>query len=153
MAPAVSRSSLGYSFWYGPGGEVKCRVAEEAMAAMKVKVRWMARRTVGQGLGEVVQRLRVYLLGGKGYFRPAETPGVFRRLGQWIRYRLRALQLKQWKRGRTAYRALRGPGASRDLAAKMPAGTRRWWHTSHRYLHAVLTNRFFARMGLPQRAP
>jgi hypothetical protein len=123
------------------------------MAAMKGTVRRLTRRTVGQSLGEVVGRLRVFLLGWKAYFRLAETPQVFRRLEQWIRHRLRALQLKQWKRGRTAYRALRGMGASRDLAAKIAAGTRRWWHMSHRYLHVVLTNRFFARMGLPQLAP
>lgn len=153
VAPAVSRSFLGFSFWYGPGGEVKCRVADKAMTAMKVKVRWMTRRTVGQSLGEVVGRLRAFLLGWKAYFRLAETPGVFRRLDQWVRHRLRALQLKQWKRGRTAYRALRALGAPGDLAAQIAAGTRRWWHTSHRYLHVVLTNRFFARLGLPQLAP
>ena len=129
-----------------PGGR------QEAMAAMKGKVRRLTWRTVGQGLGRIVGRLRVFLLGWKAYFRLAETPRVFQRLEQWIRHRLRALQLEQWKRGRTAYRALPDLGASRNLAAKiatLTAGTRRWWHMSHGYLHVVLTYRFFARMGLP----
>ena len=41
-----------------------------------------------------------YLLGWKEYFGLAETPRVFRGLDEWIRHRLRAIHLKQWKRGR-----------------------------------------------------
>ncbi len=48
--------------------------------------------------------LREYLTGWKAYFQLAATPKVFARLDQWIRRRLRAYRLKQWKRGRTAYR-------------------------------------------------
>ncbi|GAB4261358.1 MAG: hypothetical protein Kow0092_10870 [Deferrisomatales bacterium] len=92
------------------------------------------------------QHLRVYLPGWEADVRLAETPGGFRRLDPWVRHRLRAVQLRQWKRERTAYHALRRRGAS-------AAGTRRWGPASYRYLHAVLTRRFPARRGLPQPAP
>jgi hypothetical protein len=33
------------------------------------------------------------------YFQLAQTPRVWRELDQWLRHRLRAILLKQWKRG------------------------------------------------------
>jgi len=44
------------------------------------------------------QELRSYLVGWKGYFRLANTRKVFRTLDEWICHRLRAIQLKQWRR-------------------------------------------------------
>ena len=52
--------------------------------------------------------LRPYLLGWKAYFRWAQTPRVWRELDEWLRHRLRAIQLKHCKRGTTP---LEPPGA------------------------------------------
>jgi len=152
VAPATRRKLLGYSLWVGPGGEIKRRVADKARAAMKQRVRQITRRNGGRSLRQVVEELREYLVGWKAYFRLADTPKVFRDLDQWIRHRLRALQLKQWKRGRTVYRELRARGASERIAATVAANTRRWWRNSALYLHTVLTNRFFDGLGLPRLA-
>ena len=62
-------------------------------------------------MGQVVDRLRAYMLGWKAYFGMAQTPRVWRELDEWLRHRLRAIQLKQWKRGTTMYRELRALGA------------------------------------------
>jgi RNA-directed DNA polymerase len=64
----------------------------------------------------VVDHLRPNLLGWKACFRLAQTPKVWRELDQWLRDRLRAIQLKQWKRGTTMYRELLALGARRDVA-------------------------------------
>ena len=53
--------------------------------------------------------------GWKANFRLAQTPSVMRRLDTWLRHRLRAVQLKQWRRGRTIFRELRKLGASEAL--------------------------------------
>ena len=53
-----------------------------------------------------------YLAGWKAYFRIAETPRVLADIDKWMRHRLRALQLKHWKRGPTIYRELRARGMS-----------------------------------------
>jgi hypothetical protein len=53
-----------------------------------------------------VERLRSNVLGWKGYFRLAETPGGWKDLDQWIRHRTRAVQIKQWRHGKTAHREL-----------------------------------------------
>jgi RNA-directed DNA polymerase len=52
-------------------------------------------------MAEIVERLRPYMLGWKAYFRLSQTPRVWRTLDEWMRHRLRAIQLKHWKRGTT----------------------------------------------------
>lgn len=150
VARVWDRKFLGFSFWVAPGKTVRIRVADKALGAMKERVRRLTRRTCGQNLGKIVQDLRAYLLGWKGYFRLATTPGVFRELDEWIRHRLRAIQLKQWKRGRTAFRELVALGLSRDQAAKIAVNTCRWWKTAAKLLHVALPNRLFDQMGLPR---
>src|SRR5690606_7602192 len=98
------------------------RVAGKALATMKEKVRTLTRRTVGRSLEQVCDELRVYLLGWKQYFRLADTPGVFEDLDKWIRHRLRAIQLKQWRRGTTIFRELRASEQLRRLTGSPPVG-------------------------------
>jgi group II intron reverse transcriptase/maturase len=149
---ATRRKVLGYSFWLGPGGVVKRRVAEKALAKMKERVRQTTRRSGGRSLAQVAQELRSYLLGWKQYFRLADTPKILATLDQWIRHRLRMLQLKHWKRGSTTFRRLRQLGLSQDEAAKVAAGTRRWWRNSALLLNKALPNRFFDELGIPRLA-
>ena len=81
----------------------------------------------------MVAELRNYLPGWKQYFRLAETPRIFGDLDEWIRHRLRALQLKQWKRGSTIYRELRRLGLPDAIAAQAARVNRRWWHRAAMY--------------------
>jgi len=145
-----ARKFLGFSFWVAAGKTVQIRIADKALGAMKERVRRLTRRTCGQSLEQIVRDLRAYLLGWKGYFRLADTPKVLRELDEWIRHRLRAIQLKQWKRGRTAFRELVARGLSRELAARIAGNTRRWWKNAAMGLHVALPNRLFDQMGLPR---
>ena len=96
---------------------------------------------------DVVDRLRPYVQGWKAYFRLAQTPKVWRELDQWLRHRLRAIQLKQWKRGTTMYRELLARGAKPDVARQVAANSRRWWRNSGMLLNAVLTLNWSDRLG------
>jgi hypothetical protein len=149
---ATNRKILGYSFWIGPGRTVKLRVAGKALTAMKHRVRRLTGRSRGRSINQIIMDLREYLPGWKQYFSLAETPGIFSALDQWIRHRLRAVHLKQWKRGRTIFRELRARGASVHVAASA-AVARRWWRNSRLYLHTVLTTRYFDGLGLPRLQP
>ncbi|HQP89330.1 MAG TPA: group II intron reverse transcriptase/maturase [Thermoanaerobaculia bacterium] len=150
---AWRRDFLGYSFWVAEGRRIRRRVAGKALEAMKQRVREITNRNGGRSLTAVAAELKAYLTGWREYFQQAETPGVFRDLDGWVRHRLRCLQLKQWKRGTTAYRELRAQGASSDTAARVAANTQRWWRTSALLLNSVLTNRFFDELGVPRLAP
>ena len=153
VARPWGRKFLGYSFWVANGGVVKRRVARRALVAMKDRVRAMTNRNRGRSLQQVTQDLRGYLVGWREYYRLADTPGVLRSLDQWVRHRLRAVHLKQWKRGRTVYRELRTRGLSQPAAAYVARHTRRWWWNAGRYLHIALPNRYFDALGVPRLAP
>lgn len=149
VAPATDRTFLGFAFWTHQG-EVKYAVAHKALAAMKARVRQITGRNAGRSLTQVAEELRAYLLGWKAYFRLAQTPGIFRTLDEWLRHRLRALQLKQWRRGTTIFRELRARGMSVIGAAKVAAGARRWWRNSHLLLNVALPNAYFDQLGVPR---
>jgi len=150
VANAMGRKFLGYSFWVGPGRETKLKVARKALVRFKQRVRWLTRRSGGRSLADIVERLRGYLLGWKGYFGLSQTPGIWRQLDEWLRHRLRAIQLRQWKRGKTMYRALKALGASDQIARRIAANSRRWWRNSAKLLNGVLTIGHFDRLGLPR---
>ena len=96
--------------------------------------------------------LKRYLPGRKEYFQLADTPRVFADHDKWIRHRLRALQLKQWKRGPRVYAELRKLGVPENAAARAAANTRRWWHNAVLFVHFRLTTRYFDQLGVPRLA-
>lgn len=149
VARVWDRKFLGFSFWVAKGRKVRVRAARQALHEMKQRVRWMTRRTGGRSLDQVIKGLRTYLLGWKAYFRLAETPQIFRELDEWIRHRIRAIQLHQWKRGRTVHRELVSRGIGSGLAAQIASNTHRWWNNSAMALHIAIPNRWFAERGLP----
>ena len=149
---ATRRSFLGFSFWIGAGKIVRRRISPKARHVMKTRVRQITRRTRGRSLEQIALDLRSYLKGWKGYFRLAETPGVFRDLDKWIRHRLRAIQLKHWKRGKTIYRELRSRGMSHEGARQVAANSRRWWRNSAMKIHVALPKALFDRLGVPRLA-
>jgi len=150
VTSAFRRKFLGYSLWRGPGGEVKRTVAIKARVAFKQRVRRMTKRNGGRSMSEVAQELRSYLLGWKAYFRHAQTPTVMRELDEWLRHRLRALQLKQWRQGATIYRELRALGATPEHAARIAGNARRWWRNSCYELNRILSINYFDRLGVPR---
>jgi group II intron reverse transcriptase/maturase len=150
VARPQERKFLGYSFWYGPQSEVRRRVAPKAMEKLKEQIRSITNRNGGRSVTAVIAELRGYLNGWKAYFRLAQTPGVLADLDGWIRRKLRVLQLKQWKRGTTAYRELRKLGAGEDVAARVAKNLRRWWRNSGLLLNTVLNTRYYDRLGLPR---
>ena len=146
----MGRKFLGYALWVAKGREVKCAVAEKALCNFKARIRQLTRRSGGRSIAQVVDRLRPYLLGWRTYFGMAQTPGVWRKLDEWLRHRLRAIQLKHWKRPGPIYRELKVLGAAESVARQVAVNSRRWWRNSNRLLKTVLTIAYFDRLGLPR---
>jgi RNA-directed DNA polymerase len=150
VARPQDRKFLGYSFWYAKGGEVRRRVAPKALEAMKERVRAITTRNGGRSLNTVIAELRSYLAGWKQYFRLAETPRVLSDLDEWVRHRLRQVQLKQWKRGTTMYRELKRLGATEHAAREVAGNSRSWWKNSSKLLNTALPTSYYDRMGVPR---
>jgi RNA-directed DNA polymerase len=150
VGSALGRKFLGYELWVGAGKEVKCKVAKKPLQNFKARIRQLTSRSGGCSMAQVVEKLRPYVLGWKAYFGLAQTPNVWRKLDSWLRHRLRAIQLKHWKRPKTIYRELKALGAEEDVARRVALHSRRWWHNSALLLNTVLTIAYFDRMGVPR---
>lgn len=150
VCSAFGRKFLGYALWVAKGREVKCKVADKALGNFKARIRQLTGRTGGRSMAQVVERLRPYVLGWKAYFGLAQTPKVWRGLDEWLRHRLRAIQLKHWKRPQTIYRELKALGAAENVAKRVAVNNCRWWRNSDLLLNSVLTVAYFDRLGLPR---
>jgi RNA-directed DNA polymerase len=75
---------------------------------------------------------------------------ALRKIDAHLRRRLRAIQLRHWKRKRTIARNLIKLGVKRDSVwRQLYSGRKSWWALSH--THAVdqgLRNAYFAKRGL-----
>jgi group II intron reverse transcriptase/maturase len=148
VALVSDRKFLGFTLWATSKGEVRCRIATPALNTMKDRVRHMTRPSVGRSLGQVCRELTPYLRGWKNYFQIAGPNWAYEMLDQWIRHRLRALQLRQWKRGRTVYRELTARGIPHVQAAMAARFTTSWWRNSATRTNRALPNKLFDQLGL-----
>jgi group II intron reverse transcriptase/maturase len=153
VARAWERKFLGYSFWVAPGRVVRPRVAPAALAEMKARVRVITSRTGGRSMTKVAEELRSYLTGWKLYYQLAETPRIFRDHDEWLRRRLRAVSLKQWKYGPNVCRELLARGTPGRAARAVAAHASCWWAmAAHGGMQTALPNSYFDRLGVPRLA-
>lgn len=106
----------------------------------------------GVNVRELGPYLRANILGWRNYFMLTTSHIALRSLEGWIRRRLRAIKLSQWKNCSTIARRLRTLGASEKLVARVTAFHGCWWYAAGGPSNSVLTNRLFDEMGLPRLA-
>ena len=138
------------SFSFTQGRRPRRRIAPEAIARCKARVRELTRRTTGRSLKQVIEKLALYLKGWRGYFGFCQTPSVLHKLDEWIRRRLRAIVWTQWKHGPTRFDELRRRGVDRETALKTAGNPRGPWRLANSAALAnALPKSFFASLGLP----
>jgi RNA-directed DNA polymerase len=153
VARVWDRKFLGYSFWVAPGKRVVPRIASKSLATMKEKVGAITRRNGGRSMEAVAAELRSYLTGWRNYFALAENKQLFRESDEWLRRRLRALQLKHWRRGTTMHRELTARGVGEPDASAAARFGRHWWHVAgHKALQIALPIAHFDALGVPRLA-
>jgi RNA-directed DNA polymerase len=141
-----SRKFLGFTFTL----RRKRAIAPASKAKFKKRIRQLTKRNRGSSLQRVVNELRSYLLGWRGYFRSCQTPSVLRDLDSWIHRRLRCYAWKQWKTGKRRFAELRRLGIGKDLAAQTAGSRKGLWHISRSpALNKALSRAFLVEMGLP----
>jgi len=151
MARPKDRKFLGFSFTWGESA--KRRIAPQAILRFKERIRQLTRRTRGISIERMIEELRRYMIGWRGYFGFCETPSILKDLDGWTRRRLRCVIGKQWKRGKARFKELRSRGIGKDLAAKTAGSAHGPWRLSNSPALAIsLPNVFFASLGLPSLA-
>ena len=111
-----------------PRGKVK---------SFKARVKLLTRRNSGVNLSQVIARLNPLLRGFGNYFRVANCKKEFQRLASWIRRRLRAIQMKLWKKPKRLHRRLHQLGYQGEFdAIKMNS----WANAASPLCHYALPN-------------
>jgi len=126
---------------------MEIHLSKQAKANMDAMIRALTPRTWGQALDACLAQVNEYLRGWLGYFQLCTTEGatLFRRFDAHIRRRIRAIVIRQKKRGRNLYRHLRSRGVSGGAAAKAAWSHRGPWARSNSFgLTKAYPNAWFA---------
>lgn len=148
VARPWERKLLGYSVTNHR--KAKLRVAPASVKRFKGKVKASLRRGRGRNLRRFIkEELNPILNGWTGYFKAAETKGVFEELDSWLRRRLRNILWRQWKRPKTRRRKLMGLGLSEETAsASAYNGRGAWWNSGASHMNRALPRKYFDQMEL-----
>jgi len=121
------------------------RIKEDKVKTFKDKVKKITRRTSPVNLETVIKELNPVCRGFANYFSIANCKKVFDRLIRWIRRRLRAKQLKLWKKPGRLHRRLRQLGYKGEFKKiKMNS----WRNSSSPQASYSLPNKYFDKLGL-----
>ena len=102
---------------------------------------------------QVIEEAGRYLMGWWNYFHLTDTPSVVRKLEAGLLRRLRALQLRQWRWGTTAYAVLRAEGLPERLSKECSAYVTRPTRGSVLAMNLARPRAWFTRRGLPTLLP
>ncbi|WP_407670104.1 group II intron maturase-specific domain-containing protein [Paraburkholderia oxyphila] len=152
VARPRTRKFLGFTL--SGGKQTKRRIAPKALARFKERIRELTQRNRGNSIEQLMERLKRYLTGWRGYFGFCETPSTLQRLDEWVRRRVRCIFWKQWGNNRNRFRELTGRGVDRELAAQTVGSPHDAWRLSNSpALKRALTNRYLGALGLPSLRP
>jgi len=133
---------LGYEFkggyWVSP--------SPKALKKFKDKVKSMTKRNQTVNVEQLVkEKLNPYLRGWGNYFSHFYGKTIFNGFDSWIRRRLRAVQLRSWRKIRKLHRQLR----KRKWKGELPKLRMFSWRSSlSTPVHTALPNEWFEEIGL-----
>lgn len=141
----IAHSSEGIKFLGVEIGSQFTRIQEKKLQGFKTKVKKLTRRNQGQNLTAVIKQLNPVVRGFANYFRIANCSREFKKLAGWIRRRLRAIQLKQWKMPAKLHRKLKQSGYKPPFKfIKMNS----WRNSLSPLSNLAMPNQWFKEMGL-----
>jgi len=120
-------------------------IQEKKIKSFMVKVKLITRRNSPVNLEKVIKDLNPVCRGFVNYFRIANCTKLFKRLMSWLRRRLRAKQMRLWRRSKKLHRRLRQLGYKGDFAfIKMGS----WRNSASPLANYALPNKYFEEIGL-----
>jgi RNA-directed DNA polymerase len=119
----------------------------KAMTKFKERVKEITRRNQTVNVQQLVKKeLNPYLRGWGRYFGTGDVRSRFRNADAWIRRRLRAVQLRSWRKVRKLHREMRKRGWDNK---ELPGLRMTAWRSSHStYAQYAMPNKWFVEIGL-----
>lgn len=153
MAQPQERHFLGFSLRREPlDDSVQVGLSKRTKERIDSKIRELTPRNWGGSLKACIAKINAYVTGWIGFFGicTEQVENTLRALDAHIRRRLRALQLKHYRRKRTIARRLIQLGVKAKTAWRsVYSGRKSWWALSHTApVDRALRNSFWDARGL-----
>jgi len=132
-------------------GEVNIHLSKRSRTRINERIVELTPRTWGKRISDCIQGINQYVTGWLSHFAICTKSGAeeFKPLDAHIRRRLRAIQLKHWKRKPTIAKRLISLGVKPKTAWGIWKGRKRLWALSHCYpVERGLPNAHWAARGL-----
>jgi RNA-directed DNA polymerase len=141
----IAHSDKGVKFLGVIIGSNYTRIQEKKLKNLKDKVKQQTKRNGGNNLTVIVKLLNSVLRGFANYFKIANISSKLKGLMPWIRRRLRAVQLKLWKKPSRLHRRLK------QLKYQPPfrfIQMNRWRNSASPLSSYAMPNSWFDELGL-----
>lgn len=126
----------------------KIRISEKAIKKFKTKVHELTKRNNPLSMYRIVMEANEFLRGWINYFRIQEFKKILETLDEWIRSRLRSMQLKKWKKPAKFQRIMIKQGWDVGKAKRTWICMNRWQSVNRREVKFVLNLKWFRKMGI-----
>ena len=126
----------------------RIKISDEAISKFKRKVRLLTRRNNPLSMHQIITELGRYLRGWVNYFRIQQMAGILAELDVWIRHRLRAMQLKKWKKPKKFQRVMIKAGFDPREAHRTWVNMKTWRSAQRKIVCLVLSPDWFRNLGL-----
>jgi len=141
----ITHSDEGVSYLGVEIGSRYTRIQKSKLKSLKQKIKEVTRRNGGKPLLEVIRQLNPKIRGFANYFKVAHCKREYQKLAAWIRRRLRAVQLKLWKKPKRLHRWLKQHGYPPPFQCiKMNS----WRNSASPLASFAMPNRWFEEQGL-----
>ncbi len=119
------RQLLGFTILWGENARIS--LAPRTLKRFKKRIKEITRRNRSESMEERIKKLNIYIIGWSSYFAIAKVRSIYEELDGWIRRRLRACLLKQWKRCKTKLSRLKALGLSEKSAGRIAFSRKKYW--------------------------
>lgn len=133
---------LGFEF--KPTGHLG--VSEKRKERFKASIKEITRKNQTVNLERLIKdRLNPYIRGWTNYYGIADIKTFLNTVMQWMRRRLRMVQMRSWKTPKKLYKAMRKYGWKGKV---IPLDVRRWHNTLSKQAHTAMPIEWFEKIGL-----
>lgn len=123
------------------------KIQDKKVVKFKQNVKAITKKNSGGNLERMIVELNRLLRGFTNYYKVADCKTLLISLMQWIRRRLRAKQMKLWKKSTKLHRSLRQLGYHGEFKfIKMSS----WRNAGSKLAHMAMPNKWFEEMKLYQ---
>ena len=143
VAPIGEITFLGFQLY-----RQKIRISPGSIVRFKGRVKEMTHRNNPKSMEQIVEELNRFLRGWGNYFRVQEFRTGFNTLDQWVRERLRSMQLAKWKKPKRFQRAMINAGVPQYIAQRVWVAMRSWQSAQRNEVLRVLNLGWFRNLGL-----